>query len=236
MRFCMGEITDYFSWKNFHIGLEKNFRVEVGGVHRVFKTFMRSNGLYNRINISIDGEGRVYRLSSSNYLRICCEIIVILNIVSISYNRASHFILSSECTKVLLKIRAFARNGCFTVSNFRSFKLVNGDVFVQFVRIENFHLCSEALLFFFFFLNIRIDMLNLELLKNKWRQRNITPERFVIACVISFFRETKKCSWRRTKLSWSWLQCDVKYRFNLKIFKFRSKICKESSLNYRVVM
>lgn len=151
MRFCMGEITDYFSWKNFHIGLEKNFRVEVGGVHRVFKTFMRSNGLYNRINISIDGEGRVYRLSSSNYLRICCEIIVILNIVSISYNRASHFILSSECTKVLLKIRAFARNGCFTVSNFRSFKLVNGDVFVQFVRIENFHLCSEALLFFFFF-------------------------------------------------------------------------------------
>lgn len=81
MRFCMGEITDYFSWKNFHIGLEKNFRVEVGGVHRVFKTFMRSNGLYNRINISIDGEGRVYRLSSSNYLRICCEIIVILNIV-----------------------------------------------------------------------------------------------------------------------------------------------------------
>lgn len=123
MRFCMGEITDYFSWKNFHIGLEKNFRVEVGGVHRVFKTFMRSNGLYNRINISIDREGRVYRLSSSNYLRICCEIIVILNIVSISYNRASHFILSSECTKVLLKIRAFARNGCFTVSNFR-FKLV----------------------------------------------------------------------------------------------------------------
>lgn len=123
----------------------------MGGVHRVFKTFMRSNGLYNRINISIDGEGRVYRLSSSNYLRICCEIIVILNIVSISYNCASHFILSSECTKVLLKIRAFARNGCFTVSNFRSFKLVNGDVFVQFVRIENFHLCSEALLFFFFF-------------------------------------------------------------------------------------
>ena len=136
----------------------------MGGVHRVLKPLcVQTAYIIGLIYIDRYGEGRVYRLSSSNYLRICCEIIVILNI-SFQYRRIVIFSrLSNECIFSYCKIREQ-----MFLSLFQTF--LNGDVFLtNLYEWKTFTFRSEALLFFFFFffLNIIKDMLNLELLKNK---------------------------------------------------------------------
>lgn len=89
------EIGDYFSLKNFHIGFGKNFRSKWEAFTTVLKALcVQTAYIIGLIYRSVGRErgGGKEGVSSSNYLRICCEIIV----VEYHFNRAFHFILSNR--------------------------------------------------------------------------------------------------------------------------------------------